>query len=207
MSSTIRTPSVQDSKDCAALIYMSGPNLFNFMTCLSQHDLYTFFQHFFDKPNNPYSQNNIWVEESKGEIRGLILCYAIKDTIEMSRNMQKNFKEFFKQMGFCKVIHMMSRMPFNLYLPKMKKDEYFVSTLSVFERFQGRGIGRKLLQHAESLAREKGFKKLSICVETSNPRARRIYDEFGFREEKKVVLSKRFNEHNLFGFVKMVKLI
>ena len=207
MKETIRMPSDNESQACAELIYMSGPSLFRYMTNLPQEEVCEFLRYFFDKPSNPFSQDNIKIEEYDGEIRGLLLCYAAKDIKELSRNMQKSFKELYKKLGFSKVFKMVRRMLINRFNPKLKKDEYLVSTLAVYESYRGQGIGKKLLEHAEVTAKLRGFNKLTISVESDNIRAREIYNKFGFIEKKEVVLPKRFNKYNLTGFIKMVKEI
>ena len=207
MTENIRMPSDNESQACAELIYISGPSLFRYMTNLPQEEVCEFLRYFFDKPSNPFSQDNIEIEECNGEIRGLLLCYAAKDIKELSRNMQKSFKELYKKLGFNKVFKMVRRMLINRFNPKLEKDEYFVSTLAVYESYRGQGIGKKLLEHAEVTAKLKGFNKLSISVEISNTRAREIYIKFGFKEKKEIRLPIRFHKHNLAGFVKMVKEI
>lgn len=207
MKETIRMPSDNESQACAELIYKSGPSLFRYMTNLPQEEVCEFLRYFFDKPSNPFSQDNIKIEECDGEIRGLLLCYAAKDIKELSRNMQKSFKELYKKLGFSKVFKMVRRMLINRFNPKLKKDEYLVSTLAVYESYRGQGIGKKLLEHAEVTAKLRGFNKLTISVESDNIRAREIYNKFGFIKKKEVVLPKRFNKYNLTGFIKMVKEI
>ena len=52
--------------------------------------------------------------------------------------------------------------------------------LAVSPAFQGRGIGRRLLEAAIGQARELGFASLGISVAEGNRRARRLYESVGF---------------------------
>jgi GNAT superfamily N-acetyltransferase len=45
---------------------------------------------------------------------------------------------------------------------------------------RSRGIGRELIDRAEQICREKGFEKVGLAVETSNLRARELYEKLGY---------------------------
>ena len=58
----------------------------------------------------------------------------------------------------------------------------YISDLIVVAAYRGQGWGRALLQRAEDYARAQGATMLSIGVLAENTRARRLYSDFGFRE-------------------------
>lgn len=89
------------------------------------------------------------------------------------------------------------RLSFNRYLPGTEDDELFISNLAVFEEYRGQGIAVKLLEKAEEAAVEKGLKKLSLYVETDNAHAKRVYEKFGFKEVKKVILPPMNKHRNI----------
>ena len=60
----------------------------------------------------------------------------------------------------------------------------YISDLVVVAAYRGRGWGRALLQQAEDYAREQGATMLSIGVLAENTGARRLYNDFGFRENQ-----------------------
>ena len=70
------------------------------------------------------------------------------------------------------------------------EQEAWIYNLSVIDAYQGRGIGRRLLEHAEGLAREAGCPVLGLMVSSHNQRARQIYEAFGFRTTN-VLMRKR----------------
>ena len=45
---------------------------------------------------------------------------------------------------------------------------------------RSRGIGRKLINEAEKVCREKGFKRVGLAVDTSNIRAEELYKKIGY---------------------------
>lgn len=60
------------------------------------------------------------------------------------------------------------------------EEEAWVYNVSVAEGFQGQGIGRRLMEHAEQLAREAGFRVLGLMVSSHNLRARGLYEKLDF---------------------------
>lgn len=61
------------------------------------------------------------------------------------------------------------------------EEEAWIYNVSVLAEHQGKGYGRRLMEHAERLAREQGFRTLGLLVSSHNERARRLYDKAGFR--------------------------
>lgn len=65
----------------------------------------------------------------------------------------------------------------------------YISDLIVVEAFRGRGLGRALLEAAESFANSQGADLVRIGVLAQNHPARRMYERSGFVEHK-IVLEK-----------------
>lgn len=61
------------------------------------------------------------------------------------------------------------------------EDEAWVYNISVVPGHQGQGIGRRLMEHAEVLARAGGFHILGLMVAAHNHRARELYERVGLR--------------------------
>jgi len=57
-----------------------------------------------------------------------------------------------------------------------------LQTLGVDERFRNEGIGRALVNHAKSVAKDLGFSHLKVVALAKNDRARHLYKECGFNE-------------------------
>ena len=53
--------------------------------------------------------------------------------------------------------------------------------IGVVGEARGRGVGRALLAALRELAREQGYRALSLSVDRQNP-ARRLYERAGFRD-------------------------
>ena len=60
----------------------------------------------------------------------------------------------------------------------------YVYDVFVKEEFRGKGIGRTLLQKAESYCREKRYSRILLMVSVNNQAAMKLYDEMGFKVEQ-----------------------
>ena len=60
----------------------------------------------------------------------------------------------------------------------------YVYDVFVKEEFRGKGIGRILLDKAESYCREKCYSRILLMVSVSNEVAIRLYDKMGFKAEQ-----------------------
>ncbi len=58
---------------------------------------------------------------------------------------------------------------------------YYICGVALFPAFRGRGLGTRLMAHAEGLARERTLAKLSLIVFEKNTGAKRLYDRLGYR--------------------------
>jgi ribosomal protein S18 acetylase RimI-like enzyme len=62
------------------------------------------------------------------------------------------------------------------------EDCMLVFSLAVLPEAQGRGLGRSMLDHAETLARQAGFRALRLYTNTKMTRNVDIYARYGFRQ-------------------------
>ena len=207
MTSELRKPYDNELDNCAKLIYTSGPDLYSYIFVEREPKVYGLIRFLYKKPDSLFSKENAVVEEENGKIRGLILAYPAGDMKKLAIGMLKCIKGIFMISGLLNFIKIMFRLRLNMYFPRTKNDEFFISNLAVFEEYRGKGIAVKLLEKAEEMAIGKSLSKLSLYVEIDNSRARRVYEKFGFQEVKKVVLPEKYNKHNLFGFYKLIKNI
>jgi GNAT superfamily N-acetyltransferase len=59
----------------------------------------------------------------------------------------------------------------------------YISDLAVDQAFEGRGVGRLLLEAAEDWAHQNGYQRLALYVFAGNTRARQIYEKAGFQQD------------------------
>jgi ribosomal protein S18 acetylase RimI-like enzyme len=60
----------------------------------------------------------------------------------------------------------------------------FIYDIFVEKEFRGKGVGRTLLEKAESFCREKGYSRILLMVSVNNEAAAKLYDKMGFKTEQ-----------------------
>ncbi len=62
------------------------------------------------------------------------------------------------------------------------KTRAHIHHVRVSEESRGKGVGSKLMQHAETIAKDRGFTEMTLGVEESNQIAIRFYSQLGYSE-------------------------
>jgi ribosomal protein S18 acetylase RimI-like enzyme len=71
-------------------------------------------------------------------------------------------------------------------LPKEKQDKiYRIEKIYLLKEIRGQGIGKKLINHVEEIARNRGFSILELNVNRNNP-ATKFYQKEGFKIVKEI---------------------
>ena len=73
------------------------------------------------------------------------------------------------------------------------EEEAWVYNVSVVSHYRGHGVGQRLMEHAEELARAGGFHTLGLMVASHNTAATRLYERLAFRPTN-LVMRKRLVE-------------
>jgi ribosomal protein S18 acetylase RimI-like enzyme len=61
-------------------------------------------------------------------------------------------------------------------------ESWYVNVLACYPENRGQGLGSKLLDLADELARAEGYKRMSVIVADENEAARRLYERKGYSE-------------------------
>ena len=135
---------------------------------------------------NRLSYKNTYTYDIEDELAGLIIAYDSNKVSQLDSPILK---------------HLESK---NIFLEAFDKecfeDEFYIDTLSVFEKFQGRGIAKELLAFIYDKAKELGFKKVSLIVDVDNLKALNLYEKMGFKKNTILEVSK----HNYHHMIKML---
>ena len=130
---------------------------------------------------NRLSYKNTYTYDIEDELAGLIIAYDSNKVSQLDSPILK---------------HLESK---NIFLEAFDKecfeDEFYIDTLSVFEKFQGRGIAKELLAFIYDKAKELGFKKVSLIVDVDNLKALNLYEKMGFKKNTILEVSKHHYHH------------
>jgi len=66
----------------------------------------------------------------------------------------------------------------------------WIMDIVVLPEWRGKGAGRVLLEAAEDYCREHGVSYLGLAVSSHNVKAHRLYEKFGFAEERKLLVKR-----------------
>jgi ribosomal protein S18 acetylase RimI-like enzyme len=59
----------------------------------------------------------------------------------------------------------------------------YIANLAIAQEAEGKGVGKALMQTAETWAKEKGFRFISLYVFATNQHARGFYEKLGYDED------------------------
>ncbi len=112
-----------------------------------------------------FSYRNAHIVENMGQVMGMLIGYPIEDPYDMG-DMEKT-PEAFRPM-----VELEAQVP----------GSWYVNVVAVHAEYRGRGLGSRLLGHAEYLAKQTHNETMSIICESRNLNAYRLYERLGYRE-------------------------
>jgi len=170
MSIVIRKAKKDDASQVVSLIYEAIGEIANRLTGESDvNKVLEQLEALFCREDNRHSYLNTYVavkENQPQNVLGILVLYSGIDGL----NMDTNLKKWLEQ----------KNSPIIQIDPEAHLDEFYVDTICVHESCRGLGIGTILLQFAEEIAKQKGFNKLSLNVETEKFSAISLYERVGF---------------------------
>lgn len=112
-----------------------------------------------------FSYRNAHILEDMGQVMGMLIGYPIDDPYDMG-DMEKT-PEVFRPL-----VELEAQVP----------GSWYVNVVAVHAEHRGRGLGSRLLGHAEYVARQTRNGTMSIIFESRNRNAHRLYERLGYRE-------------------------
>ena len=112
-----------------------------------------------------FSYRNAHILEEMGEVMGMLIGYPIDDPYDMG-DMEKTPE------AFRPLVELEAQAP----------GSWYVNVVAVHAEHRVRGLGARLLGHAEYVARQTRNGTMSIIFESRNLNAYRLYERLGYRE-------------------------
>jgi len=117
----------------------------------------------YERENTDFSYQNCTIAETEGKVVGMLLAFPIhvdNDYVEEDPVLAP-------------------------YFELEEDNSYYISSIALFPEYRNQGIGRQLMALAETHAKEKEFKKLSLIVFEQNSGAKRLYEQLHYQERKR----------------------
>jgi ribosomal protein S18 acetylase RimI-like enzyme len=174
MSITIRPAQKNDAHYLAPLIYSAIEDLAEHFTgASSANEAIERLAHLVAEEENRFSYQYALVIEDDGNIIGVGSAYP-ENIID---NLTIRTIELSKQFSW----HIKSKLESRLLKDKeAPQGTYYIDHLAVNEDYRGRGYATLLIKAMESNALEMGFGVISLLVDTTNPKARVLYEKLGY---------------------------
>lgn len=183
----IRRAKITDIDAIVALMMLAMDDLpYKFALTKDKQIAAALLKKFVLKAGNQYSISNTYVYEQEGKVVGAINGYD-GGKIESLR------KPFFDYIN--KNFH---HGNFEME-PESESGEFYIDTLGVNPKHQGKGIGKNLILETLNYAKALGFNKVGLLV--SNPSAKRLYEKLGFTKVGTRNLLGKTHDHLIFELI------
>jgi ribosomal protein S18 acetylase RimI-like enzyme len=120
----------------------------------------------FKRTDNRHSYLYTYIAEMNDQMAGIMVLYPGEDAPILDRNLSTWLME--------KGVH----------TPEIDAEslpgELYIDTVCIDPAFRGKGIGTQLFTFTEELAKQKGYAKLALNVETQKESATRLYKRLGY---------------------------
>ncbi|MBU3135884.1 GNAT family N-acetyltransferase [Clostridium gasigenes] len=132
--------------------------------------------------DNRFALDNIIVCKENENFIGILLSAEGKKIKPLT------FKSDIKLLPMqCNLVEKVKYAVFNivggyLFYKECNKDEYYLSNIAVKLEYRGKGYGNMLMEAGDNIAREKGYKKISLNA--NNEKLVKLYEKFGFNLEE-----------------------
>ena len=129
-------------------------------------------------PRNRFSYQHADVAQVGGQVAGLLLSYPGALAMQLDLQTARPLLARCSLGGIMRFLAKAWPLPM---IRETEREQYYVSHLAVLPAYQGQGLGRRLLAHAESRARVAGLGQCSLTVGIDNERAYSLYEKVGYR--------------------------
>lgn len=168
------------------------------------HSTYEVITSLFLKRGNRMSYPLALLAEKEGKPAGLLLAYPGR---KLSRFNWMTGWHLLGVFGPAATLRLARRQSAYGELKETESDEFYISNLGVFPEFQGKGIGTKLMERAEMMARKAGLLKCSLIVTFGHQNARRLYEHLGYRTIRSYFCAHPKIAEGSGGYYRMVKTL
>lgn len=142
----------------------------------------------FTQPKNRYSFEQIKIAEFQGKKAGLVIGLPGKTINQLNRRF---FRKLIASYPLKLKLKLIQRfMPF-FFIKEGGHDEYVISSLIIFQKYQDNLIGERLIKSVEKQARAEGYKQAVTLIEIQNTQMRKFFEEQRYKVKALVLESNK----------------
>ncbi|GEM_PF-190609 len=156
----------------------------------------------FAQDANRFSYQFASVAEGTTDVCGLLIAYPYTTMQQIRLTTARHILRVCGVWGLTRFIW--RSIPL-IGIKEAEPGQYFIDAVAVLATMRGRGIGTRLLRHAEAQAIALGRRACSLTVEINNERASRLYMRLGYRVVEAIhipTLARRLGYSGLYRMVK-----
>ncbi|MHA1450433.1 MAG: GNAT family N-acetyltransferase [Candidatus Hodarchaeales archaeon] len=181
----IKLATLGDAKFIALLQYRAFLNKFRSMIAGKEEHAREFMERYYCSHLDK-DKHNIYIAKKGFEGVGILVVAGKGIPTIKGMPSLSNLSRSMRVLGIFKFLKFIAGLLILDSKPGVK-DSLYVSTIAVASEYRGKGIGKMLMDKAESLAREKGLAGSCLYVATDNETAINLYEKKGYikaKEEK-----------------------
>lgn len=164
----IRKATFEDSESVATHLLLAMEEIiYKFIGKKDYDNAYAFMLRFVASEDNQYSYKNCFVAVDENEIIGAVAVYDGGKLHELRKPIVEYVRSHFNP-GFDPE-------------DETQSGEFYIDSLGVNPKCQGKGIGSKILQFLIEEFVTKNKQTLGLLVEEENPGAKKLYLKLGFK--------------------------
>lgn len=166
----IRKAEKSDSKGAVALLLNALDEMKTVFSGYSdEKKISAKFEEYFLSKEGRYTYKNFSIYEIDSNIAGIIVAYHTDESEKQDNRMLEELKKIgIERESFVK---------------EFDENEYYIDSLAVAEKYQGRGIAKELVTYVENEGKRNGYEKTSLIVHEKKEKAQSIYKKLGYRED------------------------
>lgn len=162
----------------------------------------------FSLPRHTTSYTYVFVAEYEGSVVGSFSCFDGRSWQAARHASLKYGPIWFVAVPPWRIPQMVAAFgDFNKSLLPISDEEYYIEHIAVLPEKRSQRIGKQMIEFAETQARAKGLKMMTLDVEIENKRALRLYKCLGFQTVKEMTDPGYCKRFSFQGSMRMMKIV
>lgn len=181
----IRKAKKEDAKKISPLILVILKDMeLPLLEMVSEEQLLRILSEAFLEADYRYGYRRAIVYEDHGEIAGVAFSYPSEEEKTIDKPLETILQNYDLPEGSQLFID-----------PETLPNEWYLDSISVDRNYRGQGIGTELLRALPTMAKKEGKSIISLNVDHSNPKAKKLYEREGFEKVGEMTLSGHLYDH------------